>query len=232
MTNNIECKNPWLCSVLGFFLPLIGLIIGAIIGKGTGIKHALGGIALRYVLIIGGCLWVTSSVPSPSINETPARQASRKRDKLGSNKRTTWEVLKGKSPIDDTLMVSIQREAESPVRGGFRKSHPVLILRHKEGKSEAYVSWPMYLGNGKLPVIIRFDNDEAITDNWGCSTDGKAVFSPFPFADFLEVALTSKRLVVRLTPFHESPETATFDLSGLDEILDHEIRVAFQLGNP
>lgn len=204
-------------------MPLIGLIIGAIIGKGTGVKHALGGIALRYVLIVGGCLWVTSRKPSLPADETPARQAVGKRDKPEAIERTTWEVRKDKSPIDDSLTVSIRREAEHPVSGGFRKSHPVLILRHKEGVSEAYVSWPMYLGNDKLPVTVRFDSDEAITENWGCSTDGKAVFSPFPFSDFLQMILTSKRLVVRLTPFGENPETATFDISGFSDCVDDEV---------
>lgn len=230
MNDNPECKNPWLCSVLGFFLPLIGLVIGAIIGKGTGVKHALGGIALRYVLIVAGCLWVASRVSDIPRNETPARLASGKSDKLEADERTTWEVHKEKSPLDDSLTVSIRREAESPVHGGFRKSPAVLILRHKEGKSEAYVSWPMYLGNDKMPVTVRFDGDEAITDDWGCSTDGKAVFSPFPFSDFLETVLTSKRLVVRLTPYGESPETATFDISGLADVLDDEVRAAFDFG--
>ena len=88
----------------------------------------------------------------------------------------------------------------------------------------------MYLGNDKMPVTVRFDGDEAITDDWGCSTDGKAVFSPFPFSDFLETVLTSKRLVVRLTPYGESPETATFDISGLADVLDDEVRAAFDCG--
>ena len=38
MENDSECKNPWLCAALGFFVPLFGVVIAAIIGKGTGAK--------------------------------------------------------------------------------------------------------------------------------------------------------------------------------------------------
>ena len=223
MENKSDCKNPWLCTALGFFLPLLGLIIGAIIGKGDGVKHALGGIALRYVLIVGGCLWLFNSTPS----ELPVREASKPSE---SGKRKTWEVWKDKSPLDDSTVYTVRREAESPVRGGFRKSPPVLILRHKEGKCEAYISWPLYLSSDKLPVSVRFDSDDAVTDDWNCSTDGKAVFSPFPFQEFLDIVLNSKRLVVRLTPFGESPETATFDISGLADMIDADALAALKGG--
>lgn len=223
MQNKSDCKNPWLCTALGFFLPLLGLIVGAIIGKGDGVKHALGGIGLRYALIVGGCLWLFNSKPP----ESPVREASKPSESV---KRKTWELWKDKSPLDDSTVYTVRREAESPVRGGFRKSPPVLILRSKEGKCEAYISWPLYISRDKLPVSVRFDSDEAVTEEWNCSTDGKAVFSPFPFQDFLDMVLNSKRLVVRLTPFGENPETATFDISGFADIIDTDTLEALKGG--
>ena len=181
---------------------------------------------------VGGCLFVFNQPPPVPNSETSVSSTDGKREKSKANERTTWEMLKEKSPIDDSQTYTIQREADSPVHGGFRKSRPVLILRHKEGKSEVYVAWPMYLGNDKLPVTVRFDKDDAITEDWGCSTDGKAVFSPFPFSDFLEMALTSSRLVVRLTPFGESPETAIFDISGLADVLDEDVLAVLKSDNP
>lgn len=231
MKNDAECKNPWMCSVLGFFLPLVGLIISAIIGKGTGVKHAFGGIVLRNVLIVGGCLLVFNKTPTTPDGKTSAAKIGKSRETAKTDERKTWEIENEKSPIDDSITYTIRREANAPVRGGFKKVRPVLIIRHKEGKSEAYVSWPMYLGNDKLAVTIRFDNDEAITEDWGCSTDRKAVFSPFPFADFLEMVLTSRSLVVRLTPYGESPETATFDISGFSECVSGDVLDVLRQGN-
>lgn len=226
MRNKSDCKNPWLCTALGFFLPLLGLIIGAIIGKGDGVKHALGGVALRYVLAIGGCLFLFSRDVSPA----PSRP-SQERRRSEHGKRKTWALEKSKSPIDDTTTYTITRAAKSPVSCGFSRSPAVLVIRQKEGTSEAYISWPMYLGSSKMPVTVRFDDDDAITQDWNTSTDGKAVFSPFPFEDFFGCVLLGRRLVVRLTPFGESPETAIFDISGLAGILDAETKTAFNVGS-
>ena len=223
-----ECKNPWLCAALGFFLPLIGLIISAIIGKGDGVKNALGGIFLRYALFIGGCLFIynaakdTYNTAKDASHKPQQTQAQRQ-----SAKRTKWIVDKELSPLDDSTTYTVVRDAETPTGSRFRKERPTLIIRHKEGKSEAYITWPSYLSSRKIPVTVRFDKDAAITEEWNCSTDGKAIFSPFDFADFLETVITSKRLVVRLTPFGESPETATFDISGLADALDDETLAAF-----
>ena len=170
--------------MLGFFLPLIGLIIGAIIGKGEGVKHALAGIVLRYVLIIGGCLWVFNSAMTAEPegdSESLATGGGRSRQHH-ANERKTWEMSKSKSPLDDSTIYTIRREAAEPVHGAFDKMPPVLILRRKEGESDAYISWPIYIGHGETPVTIRFDDDDAVTEDWNCSTDGKAVFSPFPFS--------------------------------------------------
>ena len=51
MSNKNECRNPKLCAALGFFVPILGVVIAAIIGKGTGAKIALGGAAVRYALL-------------------------------------------------------------------------------------------------------------------------------------------------------------------------------------
>ena len=54
-----------------------------------------------------------------------------------------------------------------------------------------------------------------MTEDWECATDGKAVFSPFPFGDFWGMVKDSRRLVIRLTPYGESPATVSFNLSDI-----------------
>lgn len=206
MKNENECKNPWLCSVLGFFLPLVGLIIGAIIGKGTGVKHALGGIALRWVLVVGFVAAVAGAARENAerVPEDPPPPAG-------------WEYSTERSPIDDTVSHYLRRESVELVRGAIRSGRAVLMIRRKEGKREVFISWPGYIASGSIPVTVRFDGDDAVTEDWGCATDGRAVFSPYPFADFWGMVRDSRRLVVRLTPRGKSPETVTFDLSSLPQ---------------
>lgn len=214
MENETECKNPWLCSLLGFFVPLFGVIIGAIIGKGTGVKHALGGVGLRYALIIGFFVLAYYTTPQAAAPSTP-------------DVCRGWEVSREVSPIDDSTIYTASVEASSPV---LRDSRPLLILRREEGASEAYVSWPSFIGSSKRPVTVRFDDNPADTAEWGSSTDGRAMFSPYPFGEFLEAVLASRRLVVRFTPYGESPVTAVFDISGLADALGDDALAAIQGG--
>ncbi len=230
MKNETECPNPWLCFILGFFLPLIGLIVSAIIGKGTGVKHAIAGIALRCILCIAGCLFIGGAI-TQAVNETNKASIRHRagRDSEKPNERVTWRVTKKQSPIDDSYTVVISRDAEAPVSSGFKKERPTLIMRKQEGKREVYILFPMYLGSSKIPVTVRFGSNEAITEDWGTSSSGKAVFSPFPFEDFFAMVKSSNKLVVRLTPFGENPETVVFGLEGLDDMLkDSVVSEAFE----
>lgn len=209
--NKTECANPWLCSALGFFLPVLGLIIGAIIGKGTGVKHALGGIVLRYVLGVLVLVWMYalgSKIQQDAPERTVRQSAPANRAPAG------WEYRQEQSPIDDST-THVLRHDSAEVVGSFDKEPAGLIIRQKEGRREVYISWPSFIGSRSVPVTVRFDKDEAVTDDWNCSTDGRAAFSPFPFADFWEMVKTSRKLTMRLTPYGESPKTVTFDLSNI-----------------
>lgn len=214
-----ECKNPLLCIALGFFLPLVGLILAAIIGKGTGLKHALAGVVLRYGLAIASCVYVfRPGESSRRTKTTPAVSASKQTTKR------TWQVTKKKSPIDDSTTYIVTREAEERV--GIAHDHPKLVIRRDEDASDVYIVWPCQLASSKIPVTIRFDSHEAITEEWTTSTTGKSAFSPFVFGELLNSLLNSKRLVVRLTPYGKSPETVTFDLSGLADVFDEDMVAA------
>ena len=220
MKKNIECKNPWLCGVFGFFLPILGLIIGAIIGKGTGVKIALLGAVLRWACVVGFFLFlfvVGSAIETTRESAKRAHSANAERVKSGepAPAQSAWKYSTQRSPIDDTTTHILRCKSVEEVDGGIRSGHAVLIIRRKEGADEAYIKWPGFVGTRETPVTVRFDKDEAITEDWGCATDGKAVFSPFPFDDFWGMVKDSRQLVVRLTPYGESPATVTFKLSGI-----------------
>ena len=217
MENETECKNPRLCAALGFFVPVLGVVIASIIGKGTGTKIALGGAAVRYALLFALYrlgVELRKHGMAPDVVDA-------------ANARRGWEVSREVSPIDDSTIYTASVEASSPV---LRDSRPLLILRREEGASEAYVSWPSFIGFSKRPVTVRFDDNPADTAEWGSSTDGRAMFSPYPFGEFLEAVLASRRLVVRFTPYGESPVTAVFDISGLADALGDDALAAIQGG--
>ncbi len=130
-----------------------------------------------------------------------------------------WELRTDTSPIDDSKSYYLTRDAEEPIGSGFMSSTPSIMIRHKEGDLEVYITFGTYLGSDSTMVTTRLGSSAATQREWGLSTDGKAIFCPTDNAQFVRQLLANERLVIRLTPFGESPVTSTFDLTGLSEAI-------------
>ena len=147
-------------------------------------------------------------------------------------KRHNWEISSSKSEIDDTVGYTIICDADAPVsKHNFIKGVPRFVIRYKEGRTTAHISYPFFLSNQKMPVTIRFDSYEAITDDWDISTSNDAVFMPYPIADLLQIIESSKKMVVRLTPFGESPVTSTFKISGFRSVVPNDVIAILKSGD-
>lgn len=130
-----------------------------------------------------------------------------------------WRLQTDVSPIDDSKSYFLILESEDEVAGMFGTSYkPSLYIRFKEGVLEAYITYNTYIGTGEVDVTTRFDKNEAETESWGLSTDGKAVFAVYA-TSFIQSVVEAKTLVVRLTPYGESPITVSFDLRGIDKAI-------------
>lgn len=130
-----------------------------------------------------------------------------------------WRLQTDVSPIDDSKSYFLILESEDEVAGMFGTSYkPSLYIRFKEGVLEAYISYSTYIGTGEVDVTTRIDKNEAETESWGLSTDGKAVFV-IDSESFIQSIVEAKTLVVRLTPYGESPITVSFDLRGIDKAI-------------
>jgi len=138
-------------------------------------------------------------------------------DREVDDKPVGWQLRTDVSPIDDSKSYFLSREATEPVGSGFMSSTPTLMVRYKERELEVYVTFGTYLGSDSTPVTVRMGTSPASQEEWGLSTDGKAIFCPTDDSAFVDQLLQNDRLVIRLTPFGESPVTATFDLTGLAE---------------
>lgn len=130
-----------------------------------------------------------------------------------------WKLQTDVSPIDDSKSYFLILESEDEVPGMFGTSYkPSLYIRFKEGDLESYISYNIYIGSSEVDVTTRFDKNEAETESWGLSTDGKAVFA-IDSESFIQSIVEAKTLVVRLTPYGESPKTVSFDLRGIDKAI-------------
>lgn len=129
-----------------------------------------------------------------------------------------WSVSATVSPIDDSKNVTLSLEANESVGARYRRVTPTLILRCKEKKTDAYITWDAYLGLEETSVLTRLDDRPASRSEWSLSTDNKATFAPQP-KTFIKTLLGHSRLVSQVTPYSESPVLVTFDLAGLDVAL-------------
>lgn len=93
------------------------------------------------------------------------------------------------------------------------------MIRYKERELNVYVTFGSYLGSDSTVVTLRLGQSAAKQEKWSLSTDGKAIFCPTDDRAFVDQLLQNDRLVIRITPFGESPVTATFDLTGLSEAI-------------
>lgn len=139
-------------------------------------------------------------------------------------KKTAWNVTESQSKMDDSKTVVLHVESDEQIRKSFGGSETAdLYIRCQEGKTSLYfVIADRFLatveGYGK--VDYRLDSEKPRSQEMDVSTDNKALgmwgASAISFAKKL---IGHDSLVVRVTPYNESPVTATFKIAGLDEAL-------------
>ena len=126
-----------------------------------------------------------------------------------------WRVSVSENPVDDSKTVTLILDADS---GVSRSGDSIfLIARCKSNNTDLYIGWDDYLG-GDAYVLTRTGNNKAVTQEWSLSSDSQASFHPRP-VKFLKEMFTSSKLVAQVTPYNESPVTAIFDTSGLENAI-------------
>lgn len=163
---------------------------------------------LCAVTVVTALVWPTSAKPTTPTAVAPAPQQG-----------VGWQLRTDISPLDDSKSYFLSRDAEEPIGSGFMRSKPTLMIRYKERELNVYATFGSYLGSDSTVVTFRLGQSAAKQEKWSLSTDGKAIFCPTDDRAFVDQLLQNDRLVIRLTPFGESPVTVTFDLTGLSEAI-------------
>lgn len=97
----------------------------------------------------------------------------------------------------------------------WRSGYPTLFIACREKKTEVFLSWDVYLGLEQTSMLYRLDKQKAVERNWLVSTDTKAVFYKGNDIDFIRKLANSNKMYTKITPYNESPVSATFNLNGL-----------------
>jgi type VI secretion system protein VasI len=126
-----------------------------------------------------------------------------------------WNVSVDVNPIDDSQTVTLILDSNSKTNR-YRKA-PYMVLRCKSNETNLYIGWNDYLGS-KADILTRVGTNKANTSRWSLSTDKKASFHPKAIP-FIKEMLKSNKLIAQVTPYNESPVTAVFDTSGLNNVI-------------
>jgi len=144
---------------------------------------------------------------------------------LGKSKDETtkskgkWILNKKKSPIDDSLNVTLFVEANEPITDKYHKEQtPTLILRCSENTTNALINWGVFLGSDYTDVLIRLDKSKAKTSFWSISTNHEAIFA-IKNISFIKKLMKHDKLLTQITPYGENPVMSTFDIQGLKEAI-------------
>lgn len=126
-----------------------------------------------------------------------------------------WGVQVTTNPIDDSRTVLLALPA---VSGESKWGNAVsFFARCQSNKTEAYIAWNDYLGS-EATVLTRIGDNQATTSRWGLSTDSQATFHPRAIA-FLKEMMQADSMVAQTTPYNESPVTAIFDTTGMQNAM-------------
>ena len=132
----------------------------------------------------------------------------------------SWRVSEDINPLDDSKTVVASLSA---IEGASRFDGPyTFIARCDSNTTEVYVIWHDYLGDDSRNlyedwkyVEVRIGEAQAERQRWGVSTDKQATFAPDSIS-LLRSLITVDRLVLQTTPYNEAPQTAIFDLTGVE----------------
>jgi len=136
-------------------------------------------------------------------------------DLLGRSTLGPWSLNERTDPLDDSPIVTLINVAESG-RSRFG-DRPTLILRCQNNRTEVFINWDEYLGTSSPTVSYRVGDGEMRQSRWSLSTTNRATFFPGSHIGLIQELAVASQFVARVTPSRQSPITAVFDLTGLNE---------------
>lgn len=139
---------------------------------------------------------------------------------------TKWIVGRDKSKLTDQEGVFLHLESKDAIHCRFGPdSTATLIIRCKEGTTSAYISTECHLASSDYNdyghVRYRIDTKPAGLAKMNESTDHRALglWSGSRAIPFIKQMLGGKELIAQFTPYGESPVSAEFPISGIEDAI-------------
>lgn len=135
--------------------------------------------------------------------------------------RGKWKIERGKSEMDDSVVVTTSLDATSPISFWPSRSYvPTLHYRCKEKRLELFVvagaSASVESSNDTASMRLRLDDGEPQPLPAAKGTSDGIFFLPFgPY--YLQTWAAFHRLRIEFTPYNSSPVVMDFEITGFEE---------------
>ena len=195
--------------------------------KGPGAIHIL---AIAAAVAGGGLLTLLVMTSRPAAREeapptapaaaaTPVGKATAVTKAIGpiwsSKHQSRWISNRRTSAAFDL-------EANQPVAVWMKQVRPTLVVRCMDKRTDVFVytdsAARIEEQDENHTVRIAFDGDEGAHERWPDSVEHDALFAPDGKAMARRI-LASRQMRFTFSPHNAAPVTATFDVSGLQELL-------------
>lgn len=141
--------------------------------------------------------------------------------------KNSWLIKQQTSQITDDTDVFLHTRSTAKVDCGWnRNDHIRLTLRCLENTTALIISTGCHMASGTYndygDVTYRLDEEKARKIGMHESTDNRALglWRGNRSIPFIKRMLNKQRMIVRMTPYGQSPFTATFNIAGLEEAIE------------
>lgn len=187
----------------------------------------MGKALLWLAIIIGAFVYFGNrgaSTPATTTSSTPRTSVAQSSPAapIAPIPGIQWSVQSGTSAIDDSRTVTLRVSSDNQISGRFGgRGHAVLLLRCMENKTNVLISFNDHFMadiQGYGNVTYRIDDRKAATKGFEESTDNKwlGLWSGGSAIPFIKGMFGGEKMVVRATPFNESPVEVTFRIGELE----------------
>lgn len=211
-----------------FSLPLWGRWLGGVgtLLVGGGIAGALSPSPPRPVNAVAAPAAVPAAQPARKSRPEPIAAPTPPPRPIEPPEPSKWNISSVTSPLDDSTNVYASIQSNERVRGWIGSHRPVMTARCKEGETDVYVNigtqihtFDFDYGRQLTQVRYRIGDAPPRTAMLPESTEGEAFFfsSSVPM---LKQMKSADRFVIEYTPFQAGLGTATFDIQGIEEVVN------------
>lgn len=167
-------------------------------------------------------VFTSTTVPlTPTIAVTLAPSGLPTMTQRPSDDLSGWIVLTQVSPFDDSVLMGVVRDADSPIQAWLSTPTPSLFFRCNKGSFDIFMQIGAELDNppdltDQVHVKLRYDQgaaQDAVMNTMGTNDDAAGFINA---QQTLRDMLTHKKLAFGFTPYNAPFTYTTFTLDGLE----------------